>query len=40
MVFSENMKKIKEKQKNVSYTLGITPFASLTFKEFKKKFLQ
>ena len=39
-IFSENMDMINEHNKRgLSYTLGITPFTDMTFKEFKAKYL-
>lgn len=39
-IFSENMKFIEETNaKNLSYTLGVTPFADLTFEEFRAQFV-
>lgn len=39
-VFKENMKFIEETNaKQLSYTLGVTPFADLTFEEFRTKFV-
>jgi len=39
-VFKENMKFIDETNaKQLSYTLGVTPFADLTFEEFRTKFV-
>jgi C1A family cysteine protease len=39
-IFSENMKMIEESNsKNLSYTLGVTPYTDLTFEEFRARFI-
>jgi cathepsin L len=39
-IFSENMKMIEESNsKNLTYTLGVTPYTDLTFEEFRARYI-